>query len=112
MAKAKTTAEKKAKTTAEPVVENDAASQDNGTITSKDVNDANFKKSGSVAATTAKKGVKKITFRLHSGRTRVFTEADHGEDFAAVADEFHKSNEKSDENRGARKDHVVARSDE
>lgn len=83
-----------------------------GVISSEKVNDANFKASPSVDASKIPKGVKKVTFTLYSGKTRVFDEATHGEDFGDVADEFHASNVKSEENRGARKDHVVSRKNE
>lgn len=38
------------------------------------------------------KGVSPITFKLKSGRTRVFSREEHGEDFEAVAKEFETNN--------------------
>lgn len=34
-----------------------------------------------------------VHFVMKDGKTRSFTPADHGKDFADVADEFHKTNE-------------------
>lgn len=71
-----------------------------------------FDKSPKVGATKTAKGTTKVTFTLHSGKTREFSKETHGTAFAAVADEFHASNEKSDQHRSQRKDHIVARTDE
>ena len=72
----------------------------------------NFNRSESAPASKAGANVKKVIFKLHSGAVREFSQETHGDDFAAIADGFHSTNEKSDENRKLRRDHVVSRTEE